>query len=922
MDMEATMAAIRTSGQRDHISLDGTWSFAHASDGVWREAAVPAPWQALFADLRQASGGAIYRRTFSLPDLSGREVVLRFGAVSYSAEIWLNGHLIGQHEGGYLPFDCVIPSAQVQSVNEVEVRCHLPDASDGFAEIPHGKQSWYGPIGGIWQSVTLELRDPCHLTHCAITANLPLREIRAVLTCPAALGATALVQVIDPQGASVAEQTRSLTAASAQLRFTLPDAQPWSPEGPALYRLRVTLSHDAICDVTEYPFGFRSLETKDGQIFLNGKPWYMRAALDQDYYPEGICTPPSLEFLEDQLHKAKALGLNMLRCHIKVPDPRYYEVADRLGMLIWTEIPNVGTFTDASARRMRETMQGILARDGNHPSIVIWTLINEDWGIRTCEDPTHRAWLKDTYDWLKALDPTRLVVDNSPCHGNFHVKTDLNDFHYYRSVPERRAEWNALTAEFAAGANWAWSPYGDAVRRGDEPLLVSEFGVWGLPDPAKVTLNGAEPWWMETGAAWGDGAAYPHGVQNRFETLRLDTVFGGFDAFIAAAQWYQFANLKYEIEEIRAHQSIQGYVITEFTDVHWESNGLLDMNRNPRVFHDLFASVNTDTVILPRIAHYAAWAGQAFDFEVEVATGGLTLGPCTLHWRCDDGAAGQLDLAALSALSKDSAGTVRLVPLAASNRMMRIDFSLEVSGQVRATNSVEIAVYAARPAALRPKIAASDKTIAAFAKGLGYEVVPRAKADVVLTRALDAKDIAALQAGRRYVVFADGVTKTQRNLRVEEGAREQPFIPIVDDTPGLPRGPDSLMPNINLIARHGTMWRGDWIAGFSWLRRQGPLAAMPGGPLVDLSFDRVIPHHVMTGFKVSDFAGPVHAGIVVGWVHKPAALIAERRVGRGGLVASTFRLFNDLALTDPVAAALFDALIDLAQTMPVETAAA
>ena len=205
----------------------------------------------------------------------------------------------------------------------------------------------------------------------------------------------------------------------------------------------------------------------------------MRGALDQDYYPEGICTPPSLAFLEDQLLKAKALGLNLLRCHIKVPDPRYYEVADRLGMLIWTEIPNVGTFTDASARRMRQTMEGILARDGNHPSIAIWTLINEDWGIRLCEDPAHRAWLKDTFDWLKALDPSRLVVDNSPCQGNFHVKTDLNDFHYYRSVPERREEWDALTLEFASGADWAWSPYGDAVRKGDEPLLVSEFGVWG-----------------------------------------------------------------------------------------------------------------------------------------------------------------------------------------------------------------------------------------------------------------------------------------------------------------------------------------------------------------------------------------------------------------------------------------------------------
>ncbi len=129
----------------------------------------------------------------------------------------------------------------------------------------------------------------------------------------------------------------------------------------------------------------------NGEILLNGKPWLMRAALDQDCDPESI-------------------------------------------------------FTAASARRMRETMQGILARDGNHPSSVIWTLFNEDRGTRLCEDPAHRAWLKDPCDWLKERGPTRLVVENSPCHGNFHANSDLNDFHHCRSLPERRTERDALTA--------------------------------------------------------------------------------------------------------------------------------------------------------------------------------------------------------------------------------------------------------------------------------------------------------------------------------------------------------------------------------------------------------------------------------------------------------------------------------------------
>jgi len=155
----------------------------------------------------------------------------------------------------------------------------------------------------------------------------------------------------------------------------------WGPDHPALYRIELRLLVGTVAvDSWSESFGFRSIETRDGKLLLNGEPLYLRGALDQDYYPEGICTPPSVAFLEDQLSKAKALGLNCLRCHIKVPDPRYYEVADRLGMLVWTEIPNVETFTPRSAARLRSTMEGILARDGHHPSIVIWTLINEDWG--------------------------------------------------------------------------------------------------------------------------------------------------------------------------------------------------------------------------------------------------------------------------------------------------------------------------------------------------------------------------------------------------------------------------------------------------------------------------------------------------------------------------------------------------------------
>ena len=680
----------------------------------------------------------------------------------------------------------------------------------------------------------------------------------------------------------------------------------------------------AVLDSTDHVFGFRSIEARNGKFFLNGEPFYMRGALDQDYYPEGICTPPSLEFLEDQLRKAKALGLNLLRCHIKVPDPRYYEVADRLGMLIWTEIPNVATFTENSARRMRETMQGIVERDGNHPSIIIWTIINEDWGTRVIEDAGHRRWLADTYDWLKALDPSRLVVDNSACHTNFHVKTDINDYHYYRSVPERRAEWDKLTEEFAGGADWTFSQHGDAQRRGDEPLVVSEFGVWGLPDP-KLVLNadGSEPWWMETGPGWGDGAAYPHAIQNRFAVYQLDSVFGSFDQFITDVQWYQFGNLKYEIETMRARASIMGYVITELTDVHWEANGLMDINRNPRIFHERFAEVNTDIVIVPKVKRYSGVSGETFRFEVAISSGGQEI-PEGAELLIDEADAlfGKRTIvqSAHDRYVTEAGAFEGRLPLVDASRMEKFSMRLVAGGRELARNEFEIALYPKRDVADLAKVAAADPALANHAAGLGYKVVPAKDADVNLVHALDAADIAAMQNGARYVVFADGSVKTNGNLRTDPAPREQPFMPIVDTVPGNVAGPEGQLPNIALVARQGTMWRGDWIASFSWIRRDGAFASIPGGPMFDMSFDRVVPHHVMTGFRAWEFGGPVHAGLVVGWVHKPAVTIAERRVGRGGLVASAFRLMQDAPGDDPVAAAFFDALVSTALHMAVEPA--
>ena len=613
--------------------------------------------------------------------------------------------------------------------------------------------------------------------------------------------------------------------------------------------------------------------------------------------------------------KAKALGLNCLRCHIKVPDPRYYEVADRLGMLVWTEIPNIAQFTERGGQRLRETFEGILRRDGNHPSIIIWTIINEDWGTRLAENADHRAWLADTFDWLKALDPTRLAVDNSPCVPNFHVKTDIDDFHYYRGIPERRLEWDKLTDEFAGRAPWTFSPHGDGQRTGREPLIVSEFGVWGLPDPRLMhDASGQEPWWMETGAFWGDGAAYPHGIEGRYDLLKLDRVFGSFGSFIEAVQWHQFQALKYQIESMRGHAAITGYVITELTDVHWEANGLLDLARNPRVFHDRFASVNADVVLVPCLDRWAFWAGEAITLKVRLASGGLHLPEGgTLAWRFEE-QAGEEVLGEVPALGTSASSTLPLIaPTFAEAKRCTVALTFtDATGRLVAQNTETVSVFP-RPGAPVHSVAAEEPALRTHLAGLGFTIRDADAADVVVTRDLSAADVEAIRLGRRVLLLADGVAEPRATLRDQEPPREPPFMPIVDARPGTPAASHHYFPFLGLAERHGTMWRGDWIGNFSWVRRHKAFTALPSDPMLDLSFDRVAPRHVMTGFQPWEYEARVHAAVVVGWLHKPAALIGERPFGSGKLVATTFRLMEDAPGRDPVATTLMSALIATAK---------
>jgi hypothetical protein len=905
---------------RQRISLDGAWDF-------WKDQAeslefnilpeelkfslqVPAPWQAQFGDAeRMDFGVGWYRRQFDLPPASNNKPwILHVGALDHRADVWVNGEHMGQHEGGYIPFEFDISRAARPGSNTLVVRA--ADTLEEFLEAPHGKQSWYGPISGIWQSVWLEQRPATHLQRAKITPSREEVEVEITLNRP--LGDThgLAFRLFNPQDKEVAAENITLEGNSRFERFSVRVTDPllWSPEQPHLYRMEIRLSGESEDELVER-FGFRTIEARSGRLYLNGSPLMLRGALDQDYYPGQIYTPPSEEMIVDQLNKAKEMGLNCLRVHIKVADPRYYHLADQMGLLIWTELPNWKYLTEQAKRRGIDTLEGILERDWNHPSIIIWTIINENWGTNLSHDPEHRAWLAETFAWLKKRDPLRLVVDNSACFGNFHVVTDIEDFHNYYAMPDRYSDWRDWVAAFANRPHWTfaphfvdgedwrrylsdpWSPverpYADEVqRKGDEPLVVSEFGNWGLPDLdlLRKCYDGQDPWWFQTGYEWDEGVVYPHGIDRRFYDFGLNQVFGNLSTLAQASQWSQFHAIKYEIEQMRRHESISGYIITEFTDLHWECNGLLDMCRNPKIYHNRLPEINGEDMFIPEWTRLAFWPGETVAFDLSLSHFSQSdLNDSRLSWSLEDfpDVAGQIDDLRPAAYGVTQLGKVVFTaPDVQTSRPTRLVFELLDARDQTAVRGSQVIYFLPRP-----KSAGVQRKVWA---PLFEDIFTQTEHS--RTNQLDDADIAVVyditEDIYRFLRSGGQVLWMAEKFQPESSFLSLPCV----------------------VSRYRTPLQGDWASSFSWIRK-GPLFTdLPTDGAVDFAFADLTPKNYITGILPVEFTQRVHAGIFAGWIQKNAALVAELPVGRGRVLISTFQLGANMK-DHPVAAAMVDQML-------------
>jgi hypothetical protein len=872
-------------------TLDGPWNFwadkDHVTDDarddeVWltkeerqkalgpsRHISVPGVWQAQFDDLRWFAGVAWYERSVRIPwAWSTRAIRLCFGAVDYFCSVWINGIYAGGHEGGYLPFAVDISNeVECGADNTVTVRVLDPGLGDrtpiSFAEIPHGKQSWYGPLGGLWQSVYLEARPPTFVDRISIDPDVGTGTVaaRVALGGPARGGELLDCRVASPDRHTAwTEVVQNVERSATELEIRVAVGQPelWDVESPRLYSLDVRCHNtDGSIDEVSDTFGWRTVATRDGKVWLNDRPLYLLGALDQDYYHGTMATPPSDDLLRRQMILARELGLNLLRCHIKVPDPRYLYWADRLGILVWAELPNWRDLTEESSERGRRTLQGIVERDAHHPSIIIWTILNESWGADLTGTEHHRRWLRDTFAWAKSLDPTRLFVDNSACPPNFHMESDINDFHIYRAIPDWCDEWTDWVDSWIDDPGITYSPHGDASRSQDEPQVVSEFGNWGLPDVRALIDDDNEPWWFHTGQDWGDGVVHPRGIERRFVEWGLSDVFGSWDGFVAASQQHQFESLKFEVEDLRRRSEIAGHVITEFTDVHWECNGLLDLARNRKTYHHDFSEINATDVVLARPARYRYTSGDSVQAEVFVAHwSARTARRWSVRWSLEGYAlGGRLDDLSLADASVRSSGHISFtVPSVASSTRARLHLSLRDHND-REVNRNSVPLLFFTP---------SDAT-------------PGRHADVVRTR-LDDDTATKLEHGGRVVVIATSE--------------------------------DALAPRLaaSIKQRSGTAWKGDWAQGMSWLRpplRDGlPLLAR-----MDMTFVGLTPRHVILGYTPDD-KDDVLSGYYLGWLHATVANIAAFRYGSGAGIICTLPLL-DHCNHDPLAAALLNRLCEL-----------
>ena len=459
------------------LDLNGQWQFEPGtkSDNVpfgktlAENILVPFPMESSLSGIEKYHEYAWYRKQFTIPaDWRAHRILLHFGAVMWEATVYVNGQELEVHKGGYTGFTVDISSAikPGQAEQELIVKTYNPLSEEQV----RGKQAlksegiFYTSASGIWQTVWIEpvenysisrLKMVPDITKDCLNLNTFIRFDGNEMT-KSESNLTIKATVFHGDEAVGAVEG----VAGTSLKLPVPHPDLWSPDHPFLYRVRMALYHNnkEVDDIESY-VGMRSIalgHDKNGvtRIFLNGKEIFQLGTLDQGYWPDGIYTAPTDDALKSDIEEVKSIGMNVIRKHAKIEPDRWYYWADKLGILVWQDMPQAFSrhFSQAGKGEFRAELAAMITQFENHPSIIVWTLFNESWGQHNTAALT---------DFIRSMDDSRLI-DSASGWNDEHVG-DLVDKHDYPgpSAPSEEPHRAAVLGEFGglglAIPNHTWS---------------------------------------------------------------------------------------------------------------------------------------------------------------------------------------------------------------------------------------------------------------------------------------------------------------------------------------------------------------------------------------------------------------------------------------------------------------------------------
>jgi beta-galactosidase/beta-glucuronidase len=446
-------------------NLNGQWDFQisdKSGKGEYDEQIlVPYPVESALSGVKETVGAknrVWYRRTFTVDPAGDERVLLHFGASDWETHVFVNDEYVGMHQGGYAPFSFDITD-ELTDGGEQTIEVTVWDPTDKGHQ-PVGKQThdprsiWYTAVTGLWQTVWMETVPETHIQDLKVTPQVD--QERAKIEVDVA-GATGEHQVRAVVSTDDGEVTRTTGAPQNRLFAEWDDPRLWSPDDPFLYDLEVHLldGDGTVVDrVTSY-VGMRSVsvaEAEDGhmRLFLNGEPIFHVGPLDQGWWPDGLYTAPTDEALKYDIEVTKKLGYNMLRKHVKVEPQRFYYWADKLGILVWQDMPNpdiepgqIPERSPEAIEQFKDEYKSMIDALYHYPSIVMWVPFNEGWG---------QYQTREIVAWTEDYDPTRLV--NNASGWTDRGVGDVHDEHHYPGpgMPEPEENRAIVLGEFGGEA--------------------------------------------------------------------------------------------------------------------------------------------------------------------------------------------------------------------------------------------------------------------------------------------------------------------------------------------------------------------------------------------------------------------------------------------------------------------------------------